>query len=238
MALFLGAAMLGGTLIGAKTSKDAADKQADGVKKSIASTEALSKQAREDAIKLYSSGMIAGRKANQRVIDFYTQSIPNAIKPLQQGNVLGQKALISGMNQANNALMGLPVDTSGLQAQQINADYGFLKNLPAGQDQTSPSQILGEPQSPIGNVLSSTIPYGLINQPVVDVGGRLVAQPQSTTAPAQPAISVGGKLIAQPQQSSQGNVVHGLTIPAAQVVAPKIPDNPATAYYKNIGRVS
>lgn len=149
MSLLIAAALAGSTILNAVTSKNAADAQADGVNKSIKSTTELSNRARDDAMKLYSSGMLAGRKASQKVIDFYTSSIPNVIKPMQQGNVLGQKTLYNGMNQANNALLGLPVDTSFAAPQQINADYGFLKNVPS-VDQgatpagTDPTVLIGE----------------------------------------------------------------------------------------------
>jgi hypothetical protein len=240
----LGAAIIGSSLLGAVTSKKASDKQADGVKASINSTNELSNRAREDAIKLYSSGMMAGRKASQRVIDFYSSAIPQTLKPMQQGNVLGQKALIGGMNQANNALMGLPVDMSGFQPQQIQADYGFLKNLPKESAASDPAAVLGF-QQPDTQQQRQNEPYNPQAyhpdgfNPVnagLEAYYASIKRPEDAPQVSAPVVAAPPPQAANPVNSALESYYAGVRAPAT--IAPNPQQDKMTLYYRNAGRVS
>lgn len=123
-------AVAGAAVVGAVASNHAANKQADGVKKSIESTNALASQSRSDATSLFGTGQLAARNASQNVIDFYKATNTAPVNTLIQGNVLGQKALGEGYKQANNAILGLPVDMSFTNPQAVTADY---TNINKGQ---------------------------------------------------------------------------------------------------------
>ena len=123
------AAVIGTAVIGGVASNKAANQQAKGVQQSIASTNALAAQARGDASGLYGSALQSSHNAATKTMDYFKQTNGQALAPLQQGNVLGQRALGQGYQQANNAILGLPVDMSfANNPQQITADYSQINN--------------------------------------------------------------------------------------------------------------
>lgn len=129
----VGAAVLGSTLIGAVASDRAADKAASATKKGIDATNQLALQARNDAINLFQGGQRSGIKGIQAAMDFYRNSANALYKPYIQGNVAAQDVIGQGAEQANNAILGLPVDMGFTQPRQITPDLSYLNNaaLPA-----------------------------------------------------------------------------------------------------------
>ena len=51
---------------------------------------------------------------------------PEQLRLSDQGNLQAQRALLSGLPQVQNAILGQPVDLSGLQPQAISPDLSFL----------------------------------------------------------------------------------------------------------------
>lgn len=109
-------------------SKDkAADKQASAAKKGIKSTERLANQARTDAVNLFNQGKQSRLLGRQSAFDFIKQNAQRSNAPLIQGNMMAQQVLGQGGIQANNAILGLPVDMSfANRPQQVQADYSGL----------------------------------------------------------------------------------------------------------------
>lgn len=120
------AAVVGGSLLGAGSSYLAADKQADATKKGINVSRELALQARNDAINLFSQGQQYGARGLQNAMDFYKKSAASAITPYVQGNVEAQNVIGQGAIQANNAILGMPVDMGFTQPRQIQADTSYL----------------------------------------------------------------------------------------------------------------
>lgn len=122
------AAVIGGTVLGAGSSYLAADKQADATKKGINVSRELALQARNDAINLFSQGQQYGARGLQNAMDFYKKSASSAINPYVRGNVSAQSVIGQGAVQANNAILGLPVDMGFAQPRQVVPDFSYMKN--------------------------------------------------------------------------------------------------------------
>ena len=79
----------------------------------------------------------------QAALDVYGQTIPQQLSTFQQGNVGAQGALLAGMPQFQNAIMGTPVDYSQFQPQAIQYDPSFAQQqLP---DFVGPGDLLPAP---------------------------------------------------------------------------------------------
>ena len=90
-----------------------------------------SARARRNALALYPASDVNRNLGFQAALDVMGDYVPEQLSTLQQGNVGAQEALLASMPQVQNALMGMPVDYSGLQAQQIGFDPSFLsQSLP------------------------------------------------------------------------------------------------------------
>lgn len=133
------AAVIGGSVLGAGSSYLAADKQADATKKGINVSKELALQARNDAINLFGQGQQYGARGIQNAMDFYKKSAASVITPYVQGNVDAQNVIGQGAIQANNAILGMPVDMGFTQPRQIQADTSYLNAaqpvmpMPVGQ---------------------------------------------------------------------------------------------------------
>lgn len=120
------AAVVGSTLIGAVSADRAADKQASATNKGLQQSAELAAQSRGDALKLYSAGRKSYQQGLGQTLDFYRRASPSRYTPMIQGNVAAQGVIGQGAAQANNAILGLPVDMGFTQAQQITPDLSFL----------------------------------------------------------------------------------------------------------------
>lgn len=113
--------------------------------------------ARSDANRLFPQAQQRIGAGTQAAIDINAQAVPASLAPFQQGNVQAQQALLAGLPQIQNALLGMPVDMGALQPQQVNYDASFLQQqlpqLLSGQvpqqaptvAQTAPAQFHGSP---------------------------------------------------------------------------------------------
>lgn len=148
------AAVVGTGLVGAYSSNRAADKAADASKAGMAATNALAKQARTDSINLFMRGLQSGQAGIGSALNFYQNNATAKIKPFVQGNMAAQQVLGQGATQANNAILGLPVDMSfANNPQSLSADYSGIESaqlptLGASQpDQTGLGTLLALPPS-------------------------------------------------------------------------------------------
>lgn len=164
------AAVIGSAVVGGVASKKAADKAADASKKGIASTESLANQARTDAINLFQQSKVSAQNGIGSALNFYQQNAQAKINPFVQGNVAAQQVLGQGATQANNAILGLPVDMSfANQPTTLGADYsgitsaqmptlgaGALTQEPVVAPQAQTMIGVGNPSGVLGRIGSPT----------------------------------------------------------------------------------
>ena len=86
-------------------------------------------QSRGDLFQLFpqaqqsrNAGLLAG-------LNLYGQAFPQQLAAFQGGNMNAQQALLAGLPQMNNAILGRPVDMSMLQARQVPVDASVLSGL-------------------------------------------------------------------------------------------------------------
>ena len=114
-------------ITGAKAQQRAIDAQERQNRQEQELKARLAAKARNDALNIFP---VADENRNlgfQAALDVFGQSAPQQLSAIQQGNVGGQQALLAGLPQIQNALLGLPTDLSGLQPQAIQFDPGFLQ---------------------------------------------------------------------------------------------------------------
>ena len=145
-------AVVGSAVAGAAASRKASKDQVKGIEKGIDASAALAQQAREDVNRLFQQGAAQGRAGLTGAFNFYRQAAPQRMAPVTQGFQQGINALGQGAQQANNAILGLPVDMSftNQQVQQAPAGYLDAAALPQAPMQDVNS-LLGEVPGPQQN---------------------------------------------------------------------------------------
>jgi len=122
-------AVIASSAYSAYTSNKAGKEAAKGSQKGMEQSLALQKQAREDAINLFSQGRSSAQAGIGSALNFYKDNAQAQSQPLIQGSMMGQQVLGQGGIQANNAILGLPVDMSfANNPQQVQADYTNINN--------------------------------------------------------------------------------------------------------------
>jgi hypothetical protein len=84
-------------------------------------------EAAEIANQLFPASDVNRNLGLQAALDVIGQSAPQQFSAFQQGNVGAQQALLSGQQQVQNAILGLPASLSGMQPQAVQFDPGFLQ---------------------------------------------------------------------------------------------------------------
>jgi len=112
--------------IGAYSSNKASKEQSAGIQKGIDASSSLAEQARSDVMKLWQQGTDQGRAGLEGAFNFYKQAAPQRMAPATQGFQQGINVLGQGAQQANNAILGLPVDMSFTNQQVQQAPAGYL----------------------------------------------------------------------------------------------------------------
>jgi hypothetical protein len=87
----------------------------------------MGRQARGDALALAPGGFDARSLGTQGALDVFGQTIPQQLSAFQQGNMGAQQALLGGMPQFQNAIMGLPVDYGAMQPRAVQYDPSFAQ---------------------------------------------------------------------------------------------------------------
>jgi len=119
MSYFVGGAIVVSAVAGAVSSNRAADKQASGVKKGLDQSSALANQARQDVMALFDRSSKNSGMGIKAALDYYKTAAPRRALPYLQGNQQAQTVLGQGAVQANNAILGLPVDMGFTNQPQI-----------------------------------------------------------------------------------------------------------------------
>lgn len=129
-AAIAGAAVIGGVATNVAQNK-ASKAQGKATDRSIAATQQGTAEARADINRIFPQAQETANVGFQGALDVFGQSVPAQFDVFQQGNVAAQQALISGLPQIQNAILGGNIDFSALQPFQA-------QNLPTGifQQQT------------------------------------------------------------------------------------------------------
>jgi len=137
MSGMIAAATVGAAAISGGAQYLAADKAADAQKDASSRADArirgATEQARTDVNSLYPQAIARGQQGYQQALDVFGQSLPAQMDTYQQGNIGAQQAILSGLPQIQNALMGGNIDYSGFQPYQTQMpDTGFFnQQLPS-----------------------------------------------------------------------------------------------------------
>lgn len=130
-------AMVASSVIGGVVSNAASNKAAKATDRASQTaadtTRRMAAQGRKD---VNENMAIAQQQANQGfqgALDVFGQSNPAQMDVFQQGNLGAQQALIAGLPQIQNAILGGNVDLSGLQPFQIQQpDMSFMQQTLPG----------------------------------------------------------------------------------------------------------
>jgi hypothetical protein len=135
------AAVIGSTVVGAAASKSASKSAAKGQEKGLAASNAMSQQAIGQSKDYFNIGQRSAQAGFQSALDFFKNTQSAKYEPMIQSNVAAQKVIGQGAQQANNAILGLPVDMSFANQQTaIQPNYSAL--------QSAQVPLLGAPQGP------------------------------------------------------------------------------------------
>lgn len=158
MAVTTAAAILGAAGIGAGSSAIAGRQAAKGQAKGLAASQAMSQQAIGQAKDYFNIGQRSSQAGFQSAMDFFKNVQPAKYEPMIQGNVAAQRVIGQGATQANNAILGLPVDMSFANQQTaIQPNYSAVQSaqLPIlGGQQMGPQQVQQPAAQNIQPVLS------------------------------------------------------------------------------------
>lgn len=120
---------IGGTaLINGFTSNKAAKTAASSADKGLKQSTILADQSRNAATELYNKARVSGQRGLTSAFDFYKQSAKAKYSPFIQANTAAQGVIGQGAQQAQNAILGLPVNMNFAQPQQVQPDMSFLNN--------------------------------------------------------------------------------------------------------------
>lgn len=155
MSFFVAGGVVAGTAaINAYSSKKAAKENTKGIKAGLDQSAEISKQARDDVVSLFDTSAKRANLGIQEALNFYKQNAQKRINPYVQGNKAAQNVISLGAKQANNAILGLPVDMSFTNPQQqaVAGDYSGI--MGAALPQVNP----GYSQSQEGQIVSNLPP--------------------------------------------------------------------------------
>jgi hypothetical protein len=129
MSYWVAGAMVVGAVGSYASSENASKAVQKSAKNGLADANAKQDAARADAINLFGQGRSSAQAGIGGAMNFYKQNAQASTQPLIQGNMMAQQALGQGGIQANNAILGLPVDMSfANNPQQVKADYTNINN--------------------------------------------------------------------------------------------------------------
>ena len=159
----LAVAVVASAGIGAAASKSASKSAAKGQEKGLAASNAMSQQAIGQAKDYFNIGQRSAQAGFQSALDFFKNVQPAKYEPMIQGNVAAQRVIGQGAQQANNAILGLPVDMSFANQQTaIQPNYSAIRSaqLPVlGGQQMGPQQTVA-PQT-VAPVAANAVQQGV-----------------------------------------------------------------------------
>lgn len=117
--------LFGGTDKSAQKAQKTANAEAAAFAKEMAA------QARGDVMQYVPKGNMAARQGFQSAFDLTTKTAPRVMDATRGGHIRAQEALLAGLPQMQNALMGLPTDLSGLNVSSFGAgDADIFRDAP------------------------------------------------------------------------------------------------------------
>lgn len=140
------AAVIGSTVVGAVSADRAADKAAKGQKAGMEQSLEITNRAREDVMKLFDQSARSARIGMDQAMNFYKQAATQRMTPFLQGNQAAQNVIGIGAQQAQNAILGLPVDMAAMNQQpqvQPTNEYMIGAQLP----NYTPEPVMGPPET-------------------------------------------------------------------------------------------
>ena len=123
--------------------KAAAKKQEKAGRDAQALTRKGVEEARADINRLFPQAQQTAQQGFQGALDVFGQSLPAQTDVFTQGNVGAQQAILAGLPQMQNALLGNNIDYSQMQPFEVQQpDTGFFQQtLPQIQQQQSDAQL-------------------------------------------------------------------------------------------------
>lgn len=149
MGFYVSGAILGSTVVGAISSDKASKENSKGIKKGLEQSAALSNQARQEVMALFNKSAQNQQLGMKAALDYYKTAAPKRMTPLIQANQQAQNVIGQGAVQANNAILGLPVDMGFTQQQPVGLTIDHMTgaqipvyeqaNLQIGENAPQPS---------------------------------------------------------------------------------------------------
>lgn len=120
-------------VVGAVASDRAADKAAKGQKKGMEQSLDITNRARQDVMNLFDQSAKSSRLGMEQAMDYYKKAATQRMTPFLQGNKAAQNAIGAGAQQAQNAILGLPVNMQAINQPapvQQHSTYMIGAELP------------------------------------------------------------------------------------------------------------
>lgn len=176
MSYFIGGAIIGSTVVGAVGSRQAGKQQAKGIQKGLDQSSALAQQAREDVLGLFDRSARSARLGSKGALEFYKRVAPQRMAPYLQGNEQARQALTIGAQQANQAILGQPVDMQAINQPGVQPDMSYLEEaeLPDYRSANIQAETANQPeqQGVIAPNYGDSIRGGLMNKAVQEAMGK------------------------------------------------------------------
>ncbi len=123
-------------------------------------------RARNDVLNIFPAGDEARNQSLNQALAIFGQSAPAQADAFAEGNTAAQAALLGGLSQFQNAILGRSVDFSALQPTRITPDFSSIQNV-ALPDFSSGASEVQRAQTPqvdlqsISQLLSRSRNFGL-----------------------------------------------------------------------------
>lgn len=122
-------AIIGSAVIGGVASSRASSQQAKSTQKGLDQANAFQNSAIAQSKDYFNLGQKSAQAGYQSALDLFKASQASKYNPMIQGNVAAQRMIGLGATQANNAILGLPVDMSfANQPQALTPDFSAIQN--------------------------------------------------------------------------------------------------------------
>ena len=155
--------------------KKAAKSQQKGIERGIEATREAVNRARGDLGRLFPAAQQNLQQGFQGALDIFGQTIPQQAQAFTGGNVAAQQALLAGLSQQQNAILGGQLQPLNIQPFALQPDFGFAQQQlpefvnPFGAEVPNPD-VIGLPTiGGLNQPVSATQPVAA-TQPVF--GGR------------------------------------------------------------------
>jgi len=184
VAATVGAAVIGGVASNVASNK-ASKAQGKASDAAIGATRQATTAARADVNRIFPEAQSTANLGFQGALDVFGQSVPAQFDVFQQGNVAAQQALISGLPQIQNAILGGNVDFAALQpfqAQNVPTDL-FQQQTPMNIQAAQQAELQAQQDAANTGPTNFVNPAANLTNPIlggqpftVPLGGRAIPQ--------------------------------------------------------------